>query len=96
MDIRQLCDRLDELRVQAHPQTNLQARRLAAGLSQSQLARASRIPVRTLQQYEQRQKDINHARADYVDALARALGCCAADLFEHAAKPSYEYALVSL
>lgn len=96
MDVRQFCDRLDELCAQAHPQTNLQARRLAAGLSQSQLARASGIPVRTLQQYEQRQKNINHARADYVAALARALGCSAIDLFEHAARSSCEYAFVSL
>lgn len=96
MDIRQLCNRLDELCAQAHPQTNLQARRLAAGLSQSQLARASGVPVRTLQQYEQRQKNINHARADYVAAFARALGCSAADLFEHEAQSGCEYALVSL
>lgn len=96
MDIRQFCDRLDELCAQAHPQTNLQARRLAAGLSQRQLSRASGVPVRTLQQYEQRQKNINHARADYVNALARALGCDAAALFEHAAQSSYEYAFVSL
>ena len=81
---------------QAHPQTNLQARRLAAGLSQSQLARAAGVPVRTLQQYEQRQKNINHARADYVAALARALGCSAIDLFEHTAQSSCEYAFVSL
>ena len=96
MDVRQLCDRLDELCTQAHPKTNLQARRLAAGLSQSQLARAASIPTRTLQQYEQRQKNINHARADYVDALARALGCSSADLFEHSALPKVEYAVVKL
>ena len=96
MDVRQFCDRLDELCTQAHPQTNLQARRLAAGLSQSQLARAAGVPVRTLQQYEQRQKNINHARADYVAALARALGCSAIDLFEHTAQSSCEYAFVSL
>lgn len=96
MDVRQLCDRIDELCAQAHPQTNLQARRLAAGLSQSQLARASGVPLRTLQQYEQRQKNVNHARADYVAALARVLGCTAADLFERTAQSGYEYAFVSL
>ena len=96
MDVRQFCDRLDELCSQAHPQTNLQARRLVAGLSQRQLSRASGVPVRTLQQYEQRQKNINHARADYVDALARALGCCTTDLFEHSAQSNCEYAFISL
>ena len=96
MDVRQFCDRLDELCSQAHPQTNLQARRLVAGLSQRQLSRASGVPVRTLQQYEQRQKNINHARADYVDALARALGCCTTDLVEHSAQSICEYAFISL
>ena len=96
MDVRQFCDRLDELCSQAHPQTNLQTRRLVAGLSQRQLSRASGVPVRTLQQYEQRQKNINHARADYVDALARALGCSTTDLFEHSAQSNCEYAFISL
>ena len=96
MDVRQFCDRLDELCNQAHPQTNLQARRIAAGLSQSQLSRASGVPVRTLQQYEQRQKNINRARADYVDALARALACNASDLLERSARSNCEYAFISL
>ncbi len=96
MDVRQFCERLDELCAHSHPQTNLQDRRLAAGLSQRQLARASGVPVRTLQQYEQRQKNINHARADYVSALARVLGCNSADLFEHDAKSNIEYAVVRL
>ena len=96
MDIRQFCDRLDELCIQAHPQTNLQARRLTAGLSQSQLSRASNVPLRTLQQYEQRQKNINRARADYIEALARALSCNAADLLEHSAQSSCEYATIQL
>ena len=96
MDIRQFCDHMDELARQAHPQTSLQARRQAAGLSQRQLAQASGIPIRTLQQYEQRQKNINHARADYLEALARTLGCQSPDLFERTARSSYEYAVVRL
>ena len=96
MDVRQFCDKMDELRREAQPRTNLQARRLAAGLSQNQLARAAGIPVRTLQQYEQRQKDVNHARADYLVALARALCCQPVDLLECKAGPLIEYAMVSL
>ena len=95
MDIRQFCDHMDDLCLKAQPQTNLQVRRRAAGLSQSQLARAADMPVRTLQQYEQRQKDLNHARADYVEALARVLACKASDLLERNAKSGYEYALIS-
>lgn len=96
MDVRQFCDRMDQLIDSARPSTNLKERRMAAGLSQSQLAEASGVPVRTLQQYEQRQKDINRARADYVDALARALSCTSADLLERRARAHVEYALVGL
>ena len=52
------------------------------GLSQSQLAKASGVPLRTIQQYEQRQKDINKARAEYLITLSAALGCSPASLLE--------------
>ena len=94
MDIRQLCDRLDEEFDIAHPYSSLKERRLASGLSQAQLAAISGVPLRTLQQYEQRQKDINRARAEYVTALARALCCSPADLLEYRCNPRVDYALV--
>lgn len=75
MDIRQFCDRLSELYAERKQHTNLKRRRLAAGMSQSQLAEITGIPLRTIQQYEQGQKSINRARAQYVIDLARALGC---------------------
>ena len=53
------------------------------GLSQSQLAKLTGIPVRTIQQYEQGQKDINKARAEYVITLARALYCDPQQLLEY-------------
>jgi len=40
------------------------------------------VPVRTIQQYEQRQKSINKAQAEYLMMLARALHCNAEDLIE--------------
>ena len=52
------------------------------GLSQSQLAGASGVPLRTIQQYEQRQKDINKARAEYLIMLSSTLGCSPASLLE--------------
>ena len=55
--------------------TPLKKMRIKNGLSQSGLAKASGIPVRTIQQYEQRQKDLSKARAEYLIALARALSC---------------------
>ncbi len=53
----------------------LKMMRMKNGLSQSGLARASGKPVRTIQQYEQGQKDLSKARAEYLIALSRALGC---------------------
>ncbi len=55
--------------------TALKKMRIKNGLSQSALAVASGIPVRTIQQYEQRQKDLSKARAEYLIALARVLNC---------------------
>lgn len=75
MDITQFCDHLDALMAERQMETNLKRIRLAVGLSQSQLAELTDIPVRTIQQYEQGQKNINHARADYILQLSRALYC---------------------
>ena len=95
MDIRQFCDYLNGVRQAEQPRSLLQERRLNAGLSQSQLAAASGVPLRTLQQYEQRQKDINHARADYVLALSRVLCCDPRSLLESTSVPTYDYAFVN-
>lgn len=62
--------------------TRLKALRIKNGLSQGALAKASGVPVRTIQQYEQRQKDINKARFEYIVRLSAALNCGPADLFE--------------
>ena len=44
--------------------TNLQRLRLAAGLSQSQLASKSGVNVRMIQQYECKNRNINKAQFD--------------------------------
>ncbi len=56
-------------------ETALKRMRKKNGLSQSGLAVAAGIPVRTIQQYEQGQKDIRKARSEYIIALSRALNC---------------------
>ena len=59
----------------------LQERRKAAGLSQSQLAeKVPDLKLRTLQRYEQGERDLNQAAAITVYRLAEALGCQVADL----------------
>lgn len=84
MDIRQFADRMDKLYRDRNPDTNLKRLRRAAGLSQSELAELSGIPVRTIQQYEQRQKSINKAQAEYLFALSQALCCEMEQLLERA------------
>ena len=56
-------------------ESHLKKIRKQNGLSQSQLAKASGVPLRTIQQYEQCQKDINRARAEYLIMLAASLNC---------------------
>ena len=82
MDISQFCDKMIELYNKRKNNTNLKALRLDAGLSQSELAEISDIPVRTIQQYEQKQKNINAAKAETVVKLAKALNCTVEALME--------------
>lgn len=83
MDIQQFADKMNELYRVAKPDTNLKMLRKRAGLSQKELAEQSEIPLRTIQQYEQRQKNINKASAEYVISLSKVLVCEPEDLLEH-------------
>ena len=82
MDIRQFCDEMRKLYKAAKPDTNLKLLRKSAGLSQQGLAELYGVPARTIQQYEQRQKNINKANAEYLLLLSRALSCDMAALLE--------------
>ena len=82
MDIRQFVDKMDELYREAKPDTNLKLLRTAANFSQKELAEISGVPIRTIQQYEQRRKNINKAQAEYIFMLAQALCCEPRDLLE--------------
>lgn len=75
MDILQLEDYLDEQIRQRNVLSPLKRLRLYAGLSQKELAEKTGIPLRTIQQYEQQQKDIRKASVDYVFLLSKALYC---------------------
>lgn len=75
MDITQFADRLDELYREKNTDTKLKYMRTRLGLSQRELAERSGIPLKTIQQYEQRQKNINHANVDYLIALSKSLYC---------------------
>ena len=82
MDIHQFVDKVNAMYKAAKPETNLKLLRQKAGLSQRELADLSGVPVRTIQQYEQRQKNINKAQAEYLVVLAQVLCCEVGDLME--------------
>ncbi len=87
MDIRQFVDKMNERYRAAKPETNLKLHRQKAGLSQRDLSEVSGIPLRTLQQYEQRQKNINKAQAEYLVRLTEALCCGIEELMEYVPAP---------
>ena len=82
MDIRQFVDKLNEVYKEQKQDTNLKLLRSQLGMSQRELAELSGVPLRTIQQYEQRQKNINKAQADTLYALSKVLCCEMEELFE--------------
>ncbi|MBQ6698569.1 MAG: helix-turn-helix transcriptional regulator [Oscillospiraceae bacterium] len=82
MDIRHFVDKMNELYNMAKPETNLKIYRKRANLSQKQLAELVDIPVRMIQHYEQRQKNINKAQTEYLVRLSKVLNCDIKDLLE--------------
>ncbi len=60
--------------------TKLQAKRKERGLSQSQLATASEVNIRTLQKYEIGEKDLNSAKLSTLLRLCIALECRLIDI----------------
>lgn len=62
--------------------TQLQRLRKYMNLTQAQLAERSGVSLRSIQMYEQRQKDINKAQIMTVIRLSQVLGCDVVDLLE--------------
>lgn len=62
--------------------TNLKRFRTIFGCTQAELANKAGVSLRSIQMYEQRNKDINKARVISVYRLAKALGCTVEDLLE--------------
>jgi len=82
MDIRHFVCKMNELYNKKKPETNLKIYRKRASLSQKELAELADIPVRMIQHYEQRQKNINKAQAEYLAGLSRVLNCNIEELLE--------------
>ncbi len=81
-DITKFVDVVDERIKAVYIETNLKRLRSAYGCSQSELAKLSGVSLRSIQMYEQRQKDINNANASSLLAIAKVLGCSIEDLLE--------------
>ena len=62
--------------------TKLKCIRTAKGYSQKQLAELSGVSLRSIQMYEQRNKDINKAQSESLYRLAKVLGCTMESLLE--------------
>lgn len=81
-DISKFADTVDLLIKEQFPDTNLKRLRTAYGCTQSELSSLSGVSLRSIQMYEQRNKDINKASVDTVFRLAKALGCTIEELIE--------------
>ncbi len=81
-DISKFSELMEDKIKQALPETNLKRVRLLYGYSQKELSEVAGVSLRSIQMYEQRQKDINHASVETVGKLAKALGCSIEDLTE--------------
>ena len=82
MDISHFVDKMTDKYRNRKKDSNLKIFRIKQGLSQRALAEATGVPLRTIQQYEQRQKNINAAKAETLVNLSRYLFCSVDDLLE--------------
>ena len=81
-DITKFVDIVDSKIKEYFSETNLKRIRTAYGFTQAELAERSGVSLRSIQMYEQRNKNINKASADSMYSLAKALGCTMEDLLE--------------
>lgn len=80
--VEKIASVIDEKVRAFYPETNLKRIRTAYGCSQRELAEMSGVSLRSIQMYEQRNKDINKAQSESLYRLAKALGCTMEDLLE--------------
>ena len=81
-DISKFVDFVDKKIRETIKDTNLKRMRLLYGVSQSKLAIKSGVSLRSIQMYEQRNKDINKASGETLYSLSKTLGCTMEALLE--------------
>lgn len=82
MDVTAFVEAMVDMRSEYFKTSALKRLRTYAGISQKELAEKAGVPLRTIQQYEQHQKDIKHARVDVVINLSKALHCSIEDVLD--------------
>ncbi len=81
-DITKFVETLEDIRHEKIKDTKLKRMRENIGMTQKKLSSLSLVPLRTIQQYEQRQKDINKACGETLLRLSRALSTSMEELLE--------------
>lgn len=81
-DITKFADIADERIREYFKDTNLKRIRTFFGCTQAELAKRSGVSLRSIQMYEQRNKDINKASAESLYRISKVLGCTIEDLLE--------------
>jgi len=81
-DITKFIDIVDAKIKEHFTETNLKRLRTVYGFTQAALSERSGVTLRSIQMYEQRNKNINKASADTIYRLSKALGCTMEDLIE--------------
>ena len=81
-DITKFVDIAEEQIKEHFKDTNLKRIRTAYGCTQAELAKISGVSLRSIQMYEQRNKDINKASAETLYRISKVLGCTMENLLE--------------
>ena len=81
-DITKFADIVNERIKEYFKDTNLKRIRTSYGCTQAELAKYSGVSLRSIQMYEQRNKDINKASAEALYRISKVLGCTIEDLLE--------------
>ena len=85
-DVSKFVDIAEERMREVYKETNLKRIRKFYGCTQAELARRSGVSLRSIQMYEQRNKDINQASAEALYRISRVLGCTMENLLEKQAR----------
>lgn len=86
IDISRFIESLNEKLSNRQIESKLKRLRESRGMSQSELAKASGVKLRSIQLYEQRVNDIDKAQAQTLYKLSVVIGCNIEDLLENPMK----------